>query len=374
MAVIGQPAAAQTAAGARGDEQAALAQVRKDIAALERRLAEQSARRDAGSGELRAAELEVAGASRKLAATRAEIATLTTRRGELERSADAAGERLSAERAALAEQLRQRYMSGRQEVLKLLLSQDSPAALGRMLAYYDYFNAARKARIDGVGVELEHLAGLRRESERAAEELRALATAQARDVEALGRARDERAAAIANLAAKIADDERGLTRLRAEEDRLEALVVELQKLLEALPVASAEPFSRARGKLPWPAAGRVLRDYGAPAAGGAPRSTGILIEVAAGTPVRAIHRGQVAFSQWLDEYGLLILINHGEGYLSLYAHNESLLKEETEWVEAGETIAYAGDSGGRPSPALYFEIRQGKDPVDPHAWIGRTPR
>jgi septal ring factor EnvC (AmiA/AmiB activator) len=368
--LLGPPQAAGQAA--RGADAAALAKVRKEIEAFEKRLAKQIDERDAGARDLRAAELEVAAASRKLAAARAAVGELERRQAALAREADGAAASLASERAALGEQLRLRYMSGRQEVVKLLLSQESPAALGRMLAYYDYFNMARKARIDVVGAELEKLAELRRQSARAAAELAAVEAEQARELAALGVARDQRKAAVAKIEAGIAGDRGGLERLRAEEKELEALVAELQRILEALPVVSSEPFSELKGKLAWPVAGRLTGEYGKPRAGGLTWA-GMLVAAGAGAPVRVISRGRVAFAQWTTAHGLLIMVDHGEGYLSLYAYNESLLKEKDDWVEAGETIAFVGDSGGRSEPGLYFEIRKGTQPVDPRAWVGRTP-
>lgn len=369
LALAPPPAAGQAAGRA---DTADLAKVRKNIEALERRLAKQIDEHGAAGRALRAAELEVAAASRKLDTTRKEVSALETRQGVLASETDRAAARLGNERAALAEQLRLRYMSGRQEVVKLVLSQESPAALGRMLAYYDYFSTARKNRIDAVGTELAKLADLRRQSTQAATELEAVAAKQASEVAALAAARDQRKTALAELDSRIAGDRRGLERLRAEEQELEALVAELQRLLEALPAVAAEPFSALKGKLAWPVSGRLAGEYGKPRAGGVTWG-GMLIEADAGAPVGAISRGRVAFAQWTTTHGLLIMIDHGEGYLSLYAYNETLLKEKDDWVEAGETIAVVGSSGGRAEAGLYFEIRKGTQSVDPRPWIGRSP-
>src|SRR5690606_3891650 len=258
-------------AGGQADRRASAADlenVRKEITALERRLAKQVEEQGAATRALRDAEGEVAAASRKLEATRKEAGALEARQGALSTETERAAARLASERAALAEQLRLRYMSGRQEVVKLVLSQESPAALGRMLAYYDYFSSARRSRIDAVGVELAKLADLRRQGRQTAAELEAVAAKQAREVAALAAARDQRKTAVAELDARIAGDRRGLERLRAEEKELEELVAELQRLLEALPAVAAEPFSALKGKLAWPASGRLAGEYGKPRPGG----------------------------------------------------------------------------------------------------------
>jgi septal ring factor EnvC (AmiA/AmiB activator) len=124
-----------------------------------------------------------------------------------------------------------------------------------------------------------------------------------------------------------------------------------------------------KGKLPWPVSGRLAGEYGQPREGGTVKWTGVLIEASQGTPVRAIYRGRVAFADWLPGLGLLLVLDHGDGYMSLYGHNQSLLKEPGDSVSPGETIARIGDTGGQARPALYFEIRAKGEPVNPHDWI-----
>jgi septal ring factor EnvC (AmiA/AmiB activator) len=345
--------------------------VRKEIKALQERIARETTQRDEGARALRAAETEIAAATRKLGEIRATIKTHEAARRELGAETQRADRRLAAERAALARQVRSSYMMGRDELFKLLLSQESPAALGRMLVYFDYYNRARSARIDAVAAQLAKLADLGRETMRVEQELAALEAAQASEVASLEKARDERRAAVAKLDADIRDGAASVAKLRAEEKRLADVVTRLGEALAGFPVDSDEPFARAKGKLAWPVQGRIAGDFGQPRGGGPVKWNGVLLEAPAGTPVRAVYHGRVAFADWLQGLGLLVIVDHGGGYLSLYGHNEALLKESGDWVEPGEPVAQVGDTGGQARSGLYFEIRYNGEPINPNPWIAK---
>jgi septal ring factor EnvC (AmiA/AmiB activator) len=264
-------------------------------------------------------------------------------------------------------------MTGREELFKLLLSQESPATLGRMLVYFDYYNRARTARIGAVAGELAKLGELGAETARVEQELAVLEVAQAREVAALEKSRDERRAAVARIDADVRDGTAAVDKLRAEERRLAELVVRLGELMEGFPVETDEPFARLKGKLAWPVQGRLAGDYGQPRGTGPVKWNGVLLETSAGTQVQAVYHGRVAFADWLQGLGLLVIVDHGGGYMSLYGHNEALLKESGDWVEPGEPIAQVGDTGGQTRAGLYFEIRYNGEPVNPHPWIARRP-
>jgi septal ring factor EnvC (AmiA/AmiB activator) len=368
-AVLGATLAGAQSRNARQDLQA----VRKEIKAVEARLARQSSERDASARALRASETEIAAASRKLADVRARLGEQQAQRRTLGREAAQATERLAKERDALGRQVRASYMSGREEVFKLLLSQESPASLGRMMVYYDYFNRARSERIAAVRSDLTKLAELDAASAAVAQQLTALEAAQASELAALDRARDERRAVLAKLDAGIKDDKAAASKLRGEERRLTDLIKQLAEATAGFPVDSDEPFARLKGKLAWPVQGRIAGDYGQPRDGGPVKWNGVLLEAKQGADVRAIYRGRVVFADWLSGLGLLAIVDHGGGYMSLYGHNEALLKEVGDPVEPGEAIARVGDSGGQARSGVYFEIRQNGAPVNPHPWIARRP-
>ena len=278
----------------RRESEAALATVRKEIKALETRIARESSQRDEGTRALRAAEVATAAATRKLAEVRNELKAQQAARRELTQETERTNRRLAAEKAALARQVRSSYMTGRQELFKLLLSQEDPAALGRMLVYFDYYNRARSARIDTVGGELSRLAELGAETSRVESELAALETAQARELAALEKSRDERKSAVAALDAEIRDANAAVAKLRAEEQRLADLVTRLGELMAGFPVATDEPFASLKGKLPWPVQGRLAGDYGQPRGNGPVRWNGVLLEASISNSPVTLKRSQPA--------------------------------------------------------------------------------
>lgn len=374
-------AAALVAAGLAGpaavrgqvDDEAALGAVRAEIEALERRIGEQTAERDANAESLRRTELRIAAVNGELARLRAAAREQQEHRQALAGQAGEAEERLAAEREALARQVRMSYMTGRQELFRLLLSQETPAGLGRMMAWYEYFNRTRSGRIAAVSGELARLAQLRIESAEVERQLETLRAAEEAELEALDASRAERRAVLARVDASIDASGDEMARLRSEEERLVDLLASLGEVLAAFPVEAGVPFSDLRGRLSWPVSGRLAADYGQARGAGDLTWNGVLLDSISGTPVRALYHGRVAYSDWLPGLGLLVILDHGGGYMSLYGHNDALLKAPGDAVTTGEAIAQVGETGGRAQPSLYFEIRQDGEPVNPHSWISGAP-
>ena len=281
-----------------------------------------------------------------------------------------ANQALAAEREALSRQVRMSYMTGREEVFKLLLSQERPASLGRMLVYYDYVNRARTERIGVVSEKMQALQRLDQEGVEVARNLTALEEAQRSEVAALERSRDERRALLAKLDGEIADANKDIKRLtrRGTAPRKAGQGARRDHGRRAL----SAPTSRShvsRANSAGPLQGKIAADYGRPREGGPLLWNGVLLEAAHGSAVHAIYHGRVAFADWMPALGLLMIVDHGDGYMSLYGHNAVLLKESGDWVEPGEAIAQVGDTGGQAHPSLYFEIRANGQPVNPHQWI-----
>jgi septal ring factor EnvC (AmiA/AmiB activator) len=336
---------------------------------LERDLARQIDRRDDGAAALK--EIELA-----LAATRAELRTLAesvsqqrARQREIEAEQAASRANLADEEAALGQQIRVSYMTGSQELVKLLLSQESPADFGRMLIYYDYLNRARGQRIAAVNEELETLAALAAESDAVESELVRLQRAEEEELAHLDREQAERRQVVDEIAAAIAASDNKIERMRAEEARLDEVIGRLAELLAAFPINSDAPFAEQRGALAWPLQGRVSAEFGSLREGGPLVWDGVLLEADAGTLVRAVYHGQVVFSDWVGALGLVLILDHGDGYMTLYGHNGALLRDRGDWVTPGEPIAEVGDTGGQAGAALFFGIRHNGDPVDPGRWI-----
>lgn len=329
-------------------------------------------RRDELSVQLRDAELGVRGARQRLEELRVQRIESESRLRELEREQARREQELAAERGALAGELRAAYVNGREEQLKLLLNQEDPASFGRMLAYYGYFGRARADRIGSIRDKLEHLALVREKVAAETARLAELETRQEQQVATLRAAQESRTRAVAAIDAQIKGRGGELKRLESQARSLEKLIAELRKALEDVPVARQAPFEPLRGKLPWPVQqGRVLARYGQPRAGGSLRWQGMLIGTDRGARVRAPFAGRVVYADWLPGMGLMLVLDHGGGYLSLYGHNEELFRKVGETVAAGDVIGSVGDTGGHNQPALYFEVRRGRSPVDPENWLQR---
>jgi len=354
---------------AQGDAERELEAVRAEIHGLEQRLDKQVVARDDGLADLKRLEVEIAATRAALGSIEARSREQERRGAELSKSEADAAEQLGNEREALAEQVRMSYMTGQQELFKLLFSQEDPADLGRMLVFYDYLNRARGERIGRVGAELERLAGLEAAGREVQRELERLSGARASELERLSGARSERRRVVDGLETAISRSGSEIERLRREEQRLDDLVTELSELLAGFPVDTEAAFGELKGKLRWPIDGRIAQDYGELREGGPLRWNGVLLEAEAGSTVRAVYHGRVAFADWLPGLGLLLIIDHGDGYMSLYGHNEALLSEPGDWVSPGEAIAQVGDTGGQSAPSLYFEIRRNGEPLNPHAWV-----
>lgn len=321
--------------------------------------------------KLRRIETDIRDSNTRLETLRAQIERKNERLAELGRQRRTFEARLGAARDALARLLRAAHRSGRRDYLKLLLNQQDPALMGRMLTYYEYFNRARTREIHTVSRELEQLAELAREVEREQSALAALEQSEQARLAELRGLKKARRRVITHLDAEIRDKSQQLATLQEDQERLQKLLEELRRQPQAPAETRLPDFGKLRGKLDWPVAGRLLNRFGSSRRGGALSWQGVRIAAADGADVRAISAGQVIFADWFRTLGLLIIIDHGDGYMSLYGHNRELLKTAGVWVEDGEIIAHAGDSGGQERPALYFEIRQDGNPVDPALWCRR---
>jgi murein hydrolase activator len=327
-------------------------------------------KRDKLSAQLRDAELGVQAARHTVDEIRAQRLATEARLRDLEREEAQLERELTAERGALAGELRAAYVNGREEELKLLLNQEDPETFGRMLRYYGYFGRARAERIAGIRDKLEHLALVREKIAAEHQRLALLEADQERQVAALRSAQDSRTRAVAAIEGQIRSRRGELDRLQSQAQALEKLIADLRKAMNDVPIAKQAPFEPLRGKLPWPVQqGRVLARFGQPRAGGSMRWQGMLIGTDRSARVRAPFAGRVVYADWLPGMGLMVVLDHGGGYLSLYGHNEEIFRKVGDAVAAGEVIGAVGDTGGHNEPALYFEVRRGRQPVDPEIWL-----
>jgi septal ring factor EnvC (AmiA/AmiB activator) len=374
LAAVAQPAAAAQAErkATPGQKEAELRRVNERIERVRRSVNADVEKRDRLSAELRDSELSIQAARRQLEGLRAQRIASEARLKDLERERERREAELASERGALAGQLRAAYVNGRHEQLRLLLNQQDPAAVGRMLAWYGYFGRARAERIDSISDQLQHLALVRERITAEGERLKDLETRREQELAVLRGAQDRRTRAVASIDKQIQSQGGQLKRLESQARGLEKLITELRKALANPPVAKQAPFEPLKGRLPWPVQqGKVLARFGQPRAGGSLRWQGMLIGTERGARVRAPYAGRVAYADWLPGMGLMIVLDHGGGYLSLYGHNEELFRKVGEPVAAGDVIGSVGDSGGNDQSALYFEVRRGREPVNPENWLQR---
>jgi len=351
-----------------------LAEVREKISTLKQSMDRRAAERDRLTAELQQAEVRISETRLALRDIERQQAASEKRRGELEARLEELGRELDREAGALAEQVRAAWVSGGQERLKLLLNQQDPARLGRLLAYYRYFSEFRGANIERMTAALEEVGRLR--DEVAAEEARLSRLARTRysELGELNAAQEERRELLSRLSERLSAEGAEMERLAAEERDLARLLAELTSILSDYPITSEEPFSALKGRLTWPVAGRLLHEFGQPRATGGIDWKGVVLAAPRGREVRTVYHGRVVFADWLAGMGLLVIVDHGEGFMTLYGYNESILASNGDWVAPGDVIATVGDSGGQAQASLYFEIRQGTEPVNPRSWVTRQPQ
>lgn len=347
-----------------------LEQVRSQIRALTAELRTTRGEREQATAALRKQETAIAAAAGEVQAIDAQLAAQTTELEALDGKREALATRLRQQREALAVLLRSAYALGRSEELKLLLQQEDVGSIARVLAYHRYFQRARVERIDSLMVDLGQLAEVQEQIEAKRGELAATRATREIEVAALQAQREERARLLAGLDGQLKDQTTRLAVMARDEKGLLELLEKLRDVFADIPEkpSGAEPFASLRGRLPMPVSGRILTGFGGHDDSGRALS-GVLIGSPGGSPVHAIARGRVAYADWLKGYGMLLILDHGDGYMSLYGYNESLLKEVGDWVAAGDTLAQSGASGGQSTPALYFELRRQGKPVDPKPWL-----
>jgi septal ring factor EnvC (AmiA/AmiB activator) len=320
---------------------------------------------------LKSLDLEIQRADRELRALRQQQLAHQQELAALHRQRADYVNRLESGMDQLAAQLRWSYRSSRQSRIKLVLNQDNPALLGRMLAYYEFYARAQAARLSMLREAMTTLEVMQQSIDVELARIDDLAARQQAGLEQLDEQRTQRRAMLAQLDQQIGSERSRLQELERNRQDLEALIAKLADVLADIPPDLGDHASveKQKGQLPMPVPGPVKYAYGQ-ARGGGSSWQGWLIGAQAGSEVRAIAYGRVAFADWLRGYGMLMIIDHGQGYMSLYGHNESLLREAGAWVGPGELIGVVGSNPGS-GQGLYFELRKGGKAVDPAAWLAR---
>ena len=355
----------------RAEAESRLGQVLEEIDQLKTALESSRTEQRREQDRLRNLDLRIQQANsdlRKLqeqkAAQQQELETLLRQRseylGQLEQRMD-----------QLAEQLRRSYRNSRQSRIQLVLNQDDLGRLGRLLAYYDYYARAQADRIALLRSALTTLEVMQQSIDRQLSQLEQLRVEQQAALDGLGAQREQRQVLLAELASQIGSGASRLQELERNRQDLEALIERLTNVLADIPpdLGNHVGVEKQKGRLLMPVQGPVKHAYGQ-SRSGVLNWQGWLIGAKAGTEVAAIAYGRVAFADWLRGYGLLIIVDHGQGYMSLYGYNESLLHDAGAWVEPGDPISIVGSNPGNEQ-GLYFELRKNGKAIDPAGWLSR---
>jgi septal ring factor EnvC (AmiA/AmiB activator) len=365
----------------------------------------QAQRREAADG-LRESELAVSSGVRQLRQIDGERQQTETTLESLNRQADAVASRIRQQQARLAQSLRGAYQRGQGDALKLLLNGEDPNQSARELRYLAYLSRAQQAQVAALRADLAQLAALQQQTRDKTDRLAQLRSTRALEQEKLLADKRARAQVLQQLSAQIQQQRREISTLQRNERNLTQLVERLNRLMAEQAARAAQrakqkqqqqaerdrnagkpsrgvgvntetptafrsdrPFASLRGLLRLPVAGELMNRFGAPREEGGVSWKGLFIRASQGAAVKAIAAGQVVFADWMRGFGNLIIVDHGDGYMSLYSNNESLYKQVGEKVQPGDAIASVGNSGGQPETGLYFEMRHQSRPVNPMLWV-----
>ncbi|MDD5365054.1 MAG: peptidoglycan DD-metalloendopeptidase family protein [Gallionellaceae bacterium] len=378
-------------------KQQELGDLRGRIAQLRDEVERASEDRKEAADDLRDSEQRISEVKRTLLGLGKDEQKIGTTLSRLADEQAAIEAKLKEEEAQLVNLVRQRYFRGDVDSVRLLLSGRSPGDIQRDLGYYAYIGRARSALIDSHKATLEQLKAVADRTQQHKAELERVKRAQLAQRQTLSTEKQARQTVFDKLSRQISQQRKEIDSLVRDEQRLTRLIERLRRLAEEAKakraarereqrqsktvtkgelvsrVADASlagySFSRLRGKLALPTVGEIVARFGQARSGGGPAWKGLFIRTRTGQQVRAVGSGEVVFSDWLRGFGNLLIIDHGEGYLSLYSNNESLYKQAGDTIRAGDVVAATGNTGGHDEPGLYFELRRQGQPFDPLSWV-----
>jgi septal ring factor EnvC (AmiA/AmiB activator) len=350
-------------------QQARLEKLDSSISKLEKKLRSRDKQKDSLQNELKKVEVEASQLKGNLRKLGKEIRTVVAELSTLKRQETDLQARIVQQADVIAEQIAAAHKLGDQEPIKLLLNQEDPQQIARVFKYYDYFLQARSEKIASYMNDVKSLSEV---IARISSQQLALKRSQSdlkKGQEKLRGRVAKRSVTLKQLDASLVSDKKKLGSLQRERSELEEILSAVEEAVADMTLPSNyKPFLSRKGKLSWPLKGRVAHSYGSQRSGEL-RWEGWLISASAGTAVNAVHNGRIVFSNYLRGFGLLAIVDHGDGYMTLYAHNQELLKDTGDWVQSNELVARAGNTGGLNKPALYFEIRSQGKPADPKVWL-----
>jgi len=320
--------------------------------------------------QLVATERRISELTRERQSLREKAAQQQQRLQELEQQEASLNKTLSRQREGLKQQIRSAWMEGDAPAVKVLLNEIDPDQIARTMTYYEYLSRNTVERLEAFQRSLQDLRQTQARVLVTRAELNDTESRLSKRQQELTASRQEREQTLTALKSEIQSRRSERDDLAEDRKRLEKLLQEVQQAIASIPSPNeSQPFKALRNKLPWPVKGKVVSGFGDRYADGKLRRNGMLIQTNVEAQVKAIHYGRVVFANWLRGFGLITIIDHGDGYMTLYGHSSSLFTSPGDWVAAGETIAVAGQTGGTESPAVYFEVRHNGKPDNPKRWL-----
>ena len=357
------------------------------IDALKKELDSTEEKHSEAADELKESEQAISASNRKLYQLNKQIRQNTTTLDQLQQQKSELESTLQQQQKLLGSQLYQQYLHGRQSHMQILLQQQDPAAIARDLQYFSYVSRARAELIDNIQVNLDKVAKLNEETATALQQLTELKDTQEKERQTLQTQKKERRTLLSKLSTKIKSQRGEIDKLKRDEKRLSALVKKLARIVPKKPVAKPDKkpesigsnetlpsanlsgsFAKLKGKLNLPVKGDITNRFGDERKDTGVSWKGLFIRSSEGSEVKAVAGGTVVFADWLRGFGNLLIVDHGDDYMTLYANNQALLKNVGEEIKGGDTIAAVGNSGGNEEPGLYFELRHQSKPLDPLGW------
>tara|TARA_R110000868_G_scaffold380784_1_gene646974 strand:- start:154568 stop:155710 length:1143 start_codon:yes stop_codon:yes gene_type:complete len=328
------------------------------------------AQRDKLSQQLRSTEVKIGQVSVAISQLNTQVRPLNRKLQQLLAQENRYHMKLRDQRAALASQLRTAYINHQENYTKLLLNQENINRVSRLMTYYQFYNHARVKLIKEVDSTLTQLEQVQQQIQASQTHLQHVLNQRISEKHDLTQIKRQREAVVKQLGREIRSKTQRLRALKADKQQLQHVV---NKVAAQYVNIAGKPFYSLHGKLPWPIRGRLLRNFGTTTLSQRLPLQGVLIGNSLGHNIRAIATGKVVYADWLRGFGLLMIVDHGKGYMTLYAHCNALYKTVGNIVQPGEQIATVGNSGGLTSPALLFQIRRKGIPQNPRHWCKGRP-
>lgn len=352
------------------EDKTRLRNLRESIGQLQQDLEQIQTQRASLLKELEASERRMSELNIKARKLEEQLRKKSDKVSSLKKQKHTLEEERQAQRQAVGQHIRAAHRMGELSNLRLILSQENPSEISRNLRYLNYVMESRARKIQQFNATLASLTAIETELETETQRLESTRRQLTEQQHALSLSQQKREKTLVKLNSTIKSHDQKLNVLTKDRKNLLAVLSRVSQQLSATDLAISEKrFSQLKGRLPWPTTGKVIKSFGSPRVSKALRWEGMLIRSETGQEVRSVHHGRVVFSDYLRGHGLLIIIDHGANYLTLYAHNEALYKELGEWVKAGDVIATVGNSGGQAHAALYFELRHKGQPANPKVWL-----